>query len=99
MIFIIILNLITISFNKLKINKEYILIDFDSIILLKILLINLLYPKYIIKKMTKPRFELGTHTVLRCCHNQLDHSAGYFFIDLFIFITNSDNNYIILLIY
>ena len=73
--------------------------DFDNVILLKKLLINLSHPKYIIKKMTKPRFELGTHTVLRCCHNQLDHSAGYFFIDLFIFITNSDNNYIILLIY
>ena len=29
-----------------------------------------------LKKMTKPRFELGTHTVLRCCHNQLDHSAN-----------------------
>ena len=23
--------------------------------------------------MTPPRVELGTHTVLRCCHNQLDH--------------------------
>ena len=37
------------------------------------------------QKMTKPRFELGTHTVLRCCHNQLDHSAGYFFNDIIFF--------------
>ena len=36
--------------------------------------------------MTKPRFELGTHTVLRCCHNQLDHSAGYILSLDFLFI-------------
>ena len=47
------------------------------------------------QKMTKPRFELGTHTVLRCCHNQLDHLALliFFLLNLFKKIINISLRY------